>query len=233
MTKAERAAAQVHIDTLKKEMAERASQEAAAERETAERASQEAAAEREKQKPPERYKLVLGINVSSVDKKGTVQVSGGPDGNPGHTFLAIRDSGGKIIKILSYGPVKTGGIASIGCSAPGDAKYHLLAKDEFQVYEFDITKEQSDKALKKIEDVEKSPGTYSGTHQCTSVALEVTDDIGLSSIPRGNGDISIPLCNDPTGVPTPYHLNKELKNAHVPSKAMKGSDFAGHGVPVQ
>ena len=219
MNKAERAAAQLRLDVLKKEMAERA--------------EQEAAAEREKQKPPDKYKLVLGINVSSVDKKGNVETSGGPNGNPGHTFLAIKDPSGKIIRILGYGPVKLGGLASLSCSAPGDAKYHLLAADEFQTYEWEITKEQGDKALKKIDDIDKTPGTYSGTHQCTSVALEVTDEIGLSSIPRGKGNINIIACDDPVGVSTPYHLNKELKAAGVPSKVMKGSEFAGQGVPVQ
>lgn len=219
LNRAERAAAQLRMDKLREEMAEKV--------------KQEEAAERERQKPPEKYKLVLAINVSSVDKKEIVQVSGGPDGNPGHTFLAIKDSSGKIIKILSYGPVKQSGIARIGCSAPGDAKYHLLAADDFETYEWDITKEQSDKALKKIDDIDKAPGTYTGTHQCTSVALEVTDEIGLSSIPRGKGNIDIPVCDDPIGVPTPYHLNKELKAANVPSKVLKGSDFKDQGVPVQ
>ena len=87
--------------------------------------------------------------------------------------------------------------------------------------------------MKKIEDIEKDPGTYSGTHQCTSVAVEVSDAAGLSSIPRGKGNIDIPLCEDPKGVSTPYHLNKELTDAKVPSRTMKGSDFDGNGVPVK
>jgi hypothetical protein len=84
-----------------------------------------------------------------------------------------------------------------------------------------------------MEDIEKTPGTYSGTHQCTSVALEVSDAAGLTTIPKGKGDISIPLCEDPKGVPTPYHLDKELKAAKVPYKVQKGSEFAGHGIPIQ
>ncbi len=219
LNKTERAAAQLRMDALRKEMAARA--------------KEEATRKSEEHKPPEKYKLVLGINVSSVDKKENVQVSGGPNGNPGHTFLAIKDPSGKIIKILSYGPVKRTGLARIGCSAPGDVQYHLLAADQFQTYEWDITKEQSDKALKKISDIQATPGTYSGIHQCTSVALEVTDEVGLSSIPRGKGNIDIPLCDDAIGVPTPYHLNKELKAAGARSTITKGSDWNGYGVPIQ
>jgi hypothetical protein len=217
MNKAERAAAQKRMDALKAQLA-------------ADRAKEDEA-EREKNKPPEKYKLVLAINVSSVGKKGDVQI--GPGNNPGHTFLAIKDSSGKIIKILSYGPVKLRGIAQLSCSAPGDASYHLLAADEFQTYEWDITKEQSEKALKKIEELQASPGKYDGQHQCTTVALEVTEGVGLTGIPRGKGNIDIPGCADAIGVSTPYHLNKELQNARVPSKVMKGSDFKDLGVPVQ
>ena len=229
MNKAERAAAQTRMDALKKEMAEKVEQENLAEQKRLEQEKLKS----DKDKPQDKYKLVVAINVSSVDKKENVQVTGGADGNPGHTFVAIKDPSGKIIKILSYGPVKRGGLSSIGCSAPGDAQYHLLAADEYQTYAWDITKEQSDKALKKMGDIDKDPGAYSGTHQCTTAALEVTDAAGLSSIPRGTGKISIPLCDDAVGVSTPYHLNKELKASGATSTVMKGSDFAGRGVPVQ
>src|SRR5258708_8209071 len=84
MNKGERAAATKRIDALKQEMAEKD--------------KQSKQPEPEKEKPPEKYKLVIGINVSSVDKKENVQVTGGADGNPGHTFLAINDPSDKIIK---------------------------------------------------------------------------------------------------------------------------------------
>ena len=86
---------------------------------------------------------------------------------------------------------------------------------------------------KKIEDIEKAPGTYSGSHQCTTVALDVTDAAGLGTIPRGKGNISIPLCADAVDVSTPYPLDKALQDSKVPHTVQKGSDFAGHGIPVQ
>ncbi len=220
MNKAERDKAQAQMDALRKEMREKVEAE--------DRAKQE----QEKQrayKEDKNYKLVVAVNVSSTDKKGTVQSSE----NPGHTFVAIKDPSGKIVKILSYGPEKAFGISNIACSGPGTTSYHLLNKDDYNTFEYDITQEQSDKALKKIEEIEKSPGTYSADHQCTTVALDVTDAAGLTTIPRGKGNINVPLCSDATNVSTPYHLNKELQDAKVPYKTQKGSDFAGHGVPVQ
>jgi RHS repeat-associated protein len=218
MTKSEREKAQSHMDALRKEMSEKVE------------AEKQAALQEKNQKP---YKLEIDINVSSVDKKENVQVTGGPNGNPGHTFVTIRDPDGNIVKILSYGPLPHSGMASLACSGPATGTYHLLKDDDFDSYQWDITKTQSDAALAKMEDIEKTPGTYSGTHQCTSVALEVSDAAGLTTIPKGKGDISIPLCEDPKGVPTPYHLDKELKAAKVPYKVQKGSEFAGHGIPIQ
>jgi len=227
LTKGERAKAQVQMDALRKEMREKVEAEKR-EQEKAEQAKQ-AEAKQRAYKNDKNYKLVVAVNVSSTDKKGNVNSSD----NPGHTFVAIKDPDGKIVKILSYGPQKAFGVSNIACSGPGTTSYHLLKNDDYNTYEWDITQEQSDKALKKIEDVEKAPGTYSGTHQCTTVALDVTDAAGLTTIPRGKGDINIPLCDDAVGVSTPYHLDKELQDAKVPHTVKKGSDFAGHGIPVQ
>jgi RHS repeat-associated protein len=223
LTKSERDRAQGRADALRKEMREKVE---------AEKREQEAKQAQEKArayKEDKSYKLVVAVNVSSTDKKGAVQSSG----NPGHTFVAIKDPDGKIVKILSYGPEKAFGMSNIACSGPGTTSYHLLKNDDFNTYEWDVTHEQSDKALKKIEELEKSPGTYSAKHQCTTVALEVTDAAGLSTVPRGKGNINVPLCDNAVDVSTPYHLNKELQDAKVPYKTQKGSDFADHGIPVQ
>lgn len=220
MNKAERDKAQAHMDALRKEMREKTEAE--------ERAKQDQDKQRA-YKEDKNYKLVVAVNVSSTDRKGNVQSSQ----NPGHTFVAIKDPSGKIVKILSYGPEKAFGVNNIACSGPGTTSYHLLNKDDYNTFEYDITQEQSDKALKKIDEIEKSPGTYSANHQCTTVALDVTDAAGLSTIPRGKGNIDVPLCSDAKNVSTPYHLNKELQDAKVPYKTQKGSDFAGHGIPVQ
>ena len=216
MTKKEKEKAQLQMDALAKEMKEK----------------EELEKKLEKEKNA-KYKLVIGINVSSVDKKEDVQVSGGPNGNPGHTFVAIKDQDGKIVKILSYGPVKaTSMLDQVGCSRAGTGFYHLLKADDFNTYEWEISKEQSDKALKKMDEIQKDPGTYTGTNQCTTVALDVTDAAGLTTIPKGKGNIDVPVCGPFVGVSTPYHLDKELKGQKLPSKVQKGSDFSGNGIPV-
>jgi hypothetical protein len=166
----------------------------------------------------EKFKLIIAINVSSVGKKGNVQVSDGPDGNPGHTFVAIKDSSNNVVKILSYGTVKRPGTSldSIACFGPGTAYYHLLSTDDFYTYEWYITKEQADRAIKKIGEIETSSGTYSSIHRCTTVALEVTDAAGMTSMPRGKGNIDIPLCDDALNVSTPYNLDKYLMPPRFP-----------------
>ena len=208
-TKKEKEKAQLKMDALAKEMKEKAEEE------------RKLAEQQEKEKN-QKYKLVIGINVSSV-KKGAVQTSD----NPGHTFVALKDQDGKIVRFLSYGPEKSP-MAQLSCSGPGTGSYHLLKKDDYNTYEWEISSEQKDKALKKIDEIQKDPGTYSATHQCTTVALEVTDAAGLTTIPRGKGNIDIPICGPAVGVSTPYHLDKELKEQKLPSKVQKGSDFSGH-----
>lgn len=227
LTPAERAKALKSMDAQRKEMEAKL---AAEKREQERQEQQKAAQEKERARTQDKtYKLVVAINVSSTDKKGTVESSE----NPGHTFVALKDQNDKVVKVISYGPKKAFGLGNIACSAPGTTSYHLLKNDEYLTYEWDITEEQSDKAKQKIEEIEKNPGTYSGTHQCTTVALEVTDAAGLSGIPRGKGDIDIPLCADAKGVSTPYHLNQELQDAKHPHSVQKGSDFAGHGLDIR
>ncbi len=217
LTKAERAKAQVQMDALRKDMQEKVE---------AEKRDQE---KQRAYKEDKNYKLVVAVNVSSVKATGAVDTRK----NPGHTFVMIKDPDGKVVKVMSYGPEKAFGISNIACSGPGTTSYHLLKNDEYNTFEWDITQEQSDKAVKKIEEIEKAPGRYTGTNQCTTVALDVTDAAGLGSIPRGKGNIYIPGCDDAENVSTPYHLNKELQDAKVPHTVKKGSDFAGHGIPVQ
>jgi len=207
-TKKEKEKAQVRMDALAKEIKDKADEE------------RKLAEQQEKEKN-QKYKLVIGINVSSV-KKGAVQTRD----NPGHTFVALKDQDGKIVRFLSYGPEKSP-MAQLSCSGPGTGSYHLLKKDDYNTYEWEISSEQKDKALKKIDEIQKDPGTYSATHQCTTVALEVTDAAGLTTIPRGKGNIDIPICGPAVGVSTPYHLDKELKEQKLPSKVQKGSDFSG------
>ena len=219
LTTEEREKAQTHMDQLKQQMKEQVDRE-----------SEKPPADEDKNK--KNYKLVLAINPSGTDKKGLVT----PDSrNPGHTFVVLKDPDGKIINVLSYGPEKP--TSAIGyatdCSEPGNPNYHLLKSDDFDTFEFDITKEQSDKASQKIDEIKGSPGRYSGTHQCTTVALEVSDAAGQSSIPRGKGTISPVNCPDAVDVPTPYNLDKDLKDLKVPYRVQKGSDFGATGLPLQ
>jgi RHS repeat-associated protein len=218
LNKKEKAKAQTRMDNLKKEMEQQKATEAKKQ------------ADKEKEQRP--YKLVIAINISSVDKKETVQVSGGPNGNPGHTFVEIKDPDGKVIKTLSYGPTAAYGLAQVSCSRPATGTYKLDKGDKFDAFEWDINKAQSEEAIKKIDEIQTNPGTYSGTHQCTSVALEVSDAAGLTSIPRGTGNIEIPVCADAKNVPTPYHLDKALKEEKKPFRLLQTEDFADTGLPV-
>src|SRR5262249_38071587 len=137
---------------------------------------------------------------------------------------------GSIAKVFSYGPTALGAAAALACSAPGRTGYHLLTNDEYKLYEWPITSEQYKKAESKMKEIDGNPGTFSGTHQCTTTSLEVVAAAGVSA-PSGKGNISIPLCDDAKGVSAPAFLDKELEAQFVKAgktiKRVKGSYFRG------
>src|SRR5262249_31665360 len=114
--------------------------------------------------------------------------------------------------------------------APGRTGYHLLANDDYKLYEFSITKDQYTHAVDKIKEIDSHPGTFSGTHQCTTTSLEVVAAAG-GAAPNGKRDIRIPLCDDAKGVSAPVFLDRELEKQFVakgkPVKRVKGSEFSG------
>jgi hypothetical protein len=171
------------------------------------------------------FTLVIGINPSSTTKMDEVDSTG----NPGHVMVAFRDASGKFIQVFSYGPAQSAA-RQLGCSGPGKTGYHLLASDDFKLYEFPITAEQYQKAGTKIKEIDAAPGLYSGTHQCTTTAIEVVSAAGVDS-PGGKGTIYIPLCPNAENVSAPAFLDRELeaqfKKAGKPIVTVKGSYFRG------
>jgi hypothetical protein len=165
--------------------------------------------------------LIIGINPSAV-KYGEVR-SGD---NPGHTIVAFKDSSGTLVKVFSYGPTALGLGAALACSAPGRTGYHLLANDDYKLYEWPITSGQYARAVDKIREIDSSPGTFSGTHQCTTTSLEVVAAAGVAS-PSGKGNINIPGCRDAIGVSAPAFLDRELLKTGKTVTIVKGSYFRG------
>lgn len=169
------------------------------------------------------YKLVIGINPSATTK-GDVN----PVENAGHTIVALEDSEGKILKTLSYGPLPYRGIP---CSGPSTTAYHLDKGDKYDEFEWDISKKQYDDAKLKIEDIERAPGIFSATHQCTTTSIEVAIAAGILTPPAETGVI-MPLCQDPGKVSTPAGLDNALKKAGHPFREGAATDFQG-SIPIR
>lgn len=172
------------------------------------------------------YTLIIGINPSATTKFGAINTGD----NPGHTIVAFRDSSGKLVKVFSYGPKGLGLGAAIACSAPGRTGYHLVATDEYKLYEWPITNTQYVLAVSKIKEIDSNPGIFSANHQCTTTSLEVARAAGIS-VPSGTGSISVPLCGVTNGVSGPIFLDKELEKRfrldQKPVKRVNGSHFIG------
>jgi hypothetical protein len=171
------------------------------------------------------YTLIIGINPSAT-KFGDVNAGD----NPGHTIVAFRNSSGTLVKVFSYGPTALSAGAALACSAPGRTGYHLLANDEYKLYEWPITNDQYTRAVDKIKEIDLNPGIFSGTHQCTTTSLEVVTAAGVA-VPGGKGNIIIPLCPSANGVSAPVFLDRELEKQFLTAgkkvKRVRGSDFKG------
>jgi hypothetical protein len=171
----------------------------------------------------EKYKFIVAVNVSSKTKFGD-QVD--TTDNPGHTFVVLKDASGKVVKSFSYGPAKHPASGGLSCGVDGTTGYGLHGQDPYNLYEYEITKDQYDKAVKKIDEIDKAPGRYNATHQCTTTSLEVADAAGVS-LPSGKTGIYIPLCEEPAAVSTPLGLDRELRAKGMTPKTVPASDFKG------
>jgi RHS repeat-associated protein len=172
-------------------------------------------------KKDEKYKFIVAINVSSKTKFGDkVDTSQ----NPGHTFIVLKDASGKVVKSFSYGPTEHSIRAGLACGIEGTTGYGLKGQDQYNLYEYEITKDQYDKAVKKIDEIDKAPGRFNATHQCTTTSLEVADAAGVS-LPSGKTGMYIPLCEEPASVSTPLGLDRELRAKGLTPMTVPATEF--------
>jgi RHS repeat-associated protein len=159
--------------------------------------------------PPVRYSVGIGINVSDTTKFGDVNAGR----NVGHTVVYTRDPQGKT-EVLSFGPsrsVERNSYEFLNGSLPATPTYGLEKKDNYNLYEWSVSKAQFDSATTVMTTIRADAGVYSLDRQCTSVSIETARAAGIT-VPDGLGEISHPWIPYNPTVSTPYHLDQELQD---------------------
>jgi RHS repeat-associated protein len=171
-------------------------------------------------------RLGIGIEVpaSSAVNNNVLNVAN----DPGHAFVYLKDSTGKVVSMLSFGPgqwildnkdlFQTGGLA-------GNAHWSLTGSAN--TWESNITSAQLTTGIKAIADFKSNVPNFTPSFQCAAAALSIVQKVGLT-LPNGVG----PVVANKFGktyfsgnVANPYHLNQQMTKQFGPPQVVKTSTF--------
>ena len=144
--------------------------------------------------------------------------------DPGHAFVYLRDSSGKIVSILSFGPgawIAANLPSFQNGTLPGNANWPI--KGSVSTWESSISPEQFAAGVKAIADFKKNVPNYTITFQCTTASLSIAQRIGLT-LPNGMGPVTALGHNQ--SVANPYHLSQQMMKQFGPPQMVGASEFA-------
>jgi RHS repeat-associated protein len=143
--------------------------------------------------------------------------------DPGHAFVYLRDSSGKVISTLSFGPgawIAGNLTAFLNGQLAGNANWPV--NGSVSTWESNITSEQLKIGIKAIADFKANVPNYSMSSQCTTAALSIAQKVGLT-LPSGVGPVTALGHNQ--NVANPYHLSQQMRSQFGPPQMVGSSEF--------
>ncbi|OQA34733.1 MAG: hypothetical protein BWY56_01849 [Acidobacteria bacterium ADurb.Bin340] len=186
------------------------------------------------------YRFGIGIEVptDSAVSNGVLNASPIGGGDPGHTFEYVRDPDGKIVSLMSFGPagrIRTAEefTAFQNGQTAGTAKYPVSGT--ISTWETNISDAQAKQAIQINASLRSSPPNYTKDIQCTGLALNVAQRIGVN-LPSGVGPVVIRVPDArflgvvnktvwSGSVANPYHLSRQMTQMFGPPHVRTADDF--------
>jgi len=171
-------------------------------------------------------KLGIGIEVPSPSAVRNNVLNVAVDA--GHVFVYLKDSSGKVVSILSFGPsknvafnqqlFKSGGL-------PGNAHWKLTGSAN--TWESTITLPQLTAGEDAITDFKAHVPNYTVDMQCTTAALSIAQKVGLT-LPDGVGPViarEMGTTYFSGQMANPYHLNQQMTQMYKSPQVVNTSTF--------
>jgi RHS repeat-associated protein len=170
--------------------------------------------------------LGIGIEVpvGSAVKDGVLNVAT----DPGHVFVFLKDSTGKVVAMLSFGPdappadnktpFKNGDL-------PGNVHWKL--EGEVSVWQSNISSKQLTAGMQLIADFKVDKPHYTIELQCTTASLSIAKKVGLT-LPNGVGPIIArrgPIQIYSGNVANPYQLSQQMRAQFGTPETVRASSF--------
>ena len=143
----------------------------------------------------------------------------------GHAFVYLKDSSGKVVAILSFGP---GGNITLNFRAflnnqlPGDAHWRL--QGDAHTWESNLTNDQLAAGEKAITDFKGNVPKYTADFNCATAALSIATKVGLT-LPSGVGPAYAGGFGGKVNVANPYNLHQQMTERFGPPEVVSTSTF--------
>jgi hypothetical protein len=172
----------------------------------------------------DRFGVGIEVPKSSAVQNGVLNVAS----NPGHAFAYLRDSTGKVVSVLSFGPklsIMWNPRLFTSGKMPGNAHYPI--DENVSTWESRILAPQLQHGEDVIAAFKKNVPNYTWSTQCTSVTISIAQQTGIT-LPDGVGPVVaeggvIEVARE--SVPNPYKLSEQMKALYGPPQVVSPSAF--------
>jgi RHS repeat-associated protein len=132
----------------------------------------------------------------------------------GHTFAYLRDANGNVTKLMSFGPSEPIGVFNMSEFKNGqlDGKSAFPIGGEIKTWEFSMSQSSYNQCVSKFDNLNGNPPNYTPDYQCTSAAVQLARDCGMTAqqIPDGKSTVHV----DPIPIVLPNGYNKTVANPY-------------------